>query len=127
VVGARRCATCRGVNCIRDTDGQGGAGRIARERGPRAPCGVPAHLGVTTRRHNASVEADHSLGDLVPELDVTDMAKSIAFYVLLGFRVTYERPEEGFAFLVRSGAALMLQVAEGPGRRFRTAPLARPF
>ena len=67
------------------------------------------------------------VGRLTPELDVTDLATSIAFYGLLGFHVAYERADEGFAYLASSGAALMLQVASGPGRRFRTAPLERPF
>ncbi len=65
---------------------------------------------------------------LVPELDVSELAASLAFYVgVLGFRVLYERPEERFAYLGREGAELMLEEAAGPGRRFRTAPLERPF
>jgi catechol 2,3-dioxygenase-like lactoylglutathione lyase family enzyme len=65
---------------------------------------------------------------LVPELDVTDLAASLGFYVgVLGFRVRYERPEERFAYLEREGAEIMLEEAAGPGRRFRTAALARPF
>ena len=65
---------------------------------------------------------------LVPELDVTDLDASLAFYVgVLGFSIRYERPEEGFAYLEREGAELMLEKAAGPGRRFRTAPLERPF
>jgi catechol 2,3-dioxygenase-like lactoylglutathione lyase family enzyme len=65
---------------------------------------------------------------LVPELDVTDLDRALRFYTgVLGFRVDYERPDEGFAFLEREGAELMLQATDGPGRRFRTAPLERPF
>jgi catechol 2,3-dioxygenase-like lactoylglutathione lyase family enzyme len=65
---------------------------------------------------------------LVPELDVADLARALRFYVdVCGFRVDYERPEEGFAYLEREGAELMLQAADGPGRRFRTAPLEHPF
>lgn len=65
---------------------------------------------------------------LVPELDVTDLEVSLAFYVgVLGFTVRYSRPEEQFAYLEREGAELMLEAAVGPGRRFRTAPLERPF
>lgn len=65
---------------------------------------------------------------LVPELDVSDLAASRAFYVgVCGFAVVYERPEERFAALDRDGAELMLEQAGGPGRRFRTAPLERPF
>jgi catechol 2,3-dioxygenase-like lactoylglutathione lyase family enzyme len=65
---------------------------------------------------------------LVPELDVLDLDASLQFYVgVAGFAVRYERPEERFALLARGGAELMLQEAAGPGRRFRTAPLERPF
>lgn len=64
---------------------------------------------------------------LVPELDVSDLAASIGFYSTLGFEVAYTRAEEGFAYLERGGVHLMLQVAEGPGRRFRTAELRRPY
>jgi catechol 2,3-dioxygenase-like lactoylglutathione lyase family enzyme len=65
---------------------------------------------------------------LVPELDVADLARALRFYTeVCGFRVDYERPEEGFAYLEREGAELMLQAAEGPGRRFRTAPLEHPY
>lgn len=65
---------------------------------------------------------------VVPELDVSDLADSLRFYVgTLGFAVRYERPEERFAYLERGQAELMLEEADGPGRRFRTAPLERPF
>jgi catechol 2,3-dioxygenase-like lactoylglutathione lyase family enzyme len=65
---------------------------------------------------------------LVPELDVSDLGRSLAFYVdVLGFEVRYQRPEERFAYLKREGAELMLEEAEGPGRRFVTAPLEPPF
>jgi catechol 2,3-dioxygenase-like lactoylglutathione lyase family enzyme len=65
---------------------------------------------------------------VVPELDVADLARSVSFYVdVLGFRVRIERPEELFAYLTRGPIHLMLEQAEGPGRRFRTAPLEYPF
>lgn len=65
---------------------------------------------------------------LVPELDVTDLRASLRFYVdVIGFAVRYERPEEAFAYLDLDGASVMLEEAGGPGRRFRTAPLERPF
>jgi catechol 2,3-dioxygenase-like lactoylglutathione lyase family enzyme len=67
---------------------------------------------------------------LVPELDVASVPASLRFYVeVLGFTIAYERPEEGFAYLERSAptaAHVMLQQADGPGRRFRTAPLHPP-
>ena len=65
---------------------------------------------------------------VVPELDVSDLPTSLAFYVgEVGFEVAYERPAEGFAYLTLGDAHLMLEAAEGAGRRFRTAPLERPF
>src|SRR5579863_5618934 len=65
---------------------------------------------------------------LVPELDVHDLDRSLAFYVgTIGFRVLYDRPEERFAYLVLDDAHLMLEEAGGPGRRFRTAPLEHPY
>lgn len=65
---------------------------------------------------------------LIPELDVTSLAASLEFYTTtLGFRVLYERPEERFAMLDLEGAQLMLEEAAGPGRRFNTAALERPF
>ena len=52
----------------------------------------------------------------------------LRFYVgVLGFTVVFQRPPERFAYLALERAELMLQEANGPGRRFRTAPLERPF
>ena len=65
---------------------------------------------------------------LTPELDVSDLQASLAFYVgVLGFCVRFERPEEAFAYLDRGGISLMLEAAGGPGRRFRSAPLEHPY
>ncbi|HEY2661023.1 MAG TPA: VOC family protein [Caulobacteraceae bacterium] len=65
---------------------------------------------------------------LVPELDVTDLDASLRVYgEVLGFQILFVRPEERFAYLEREGVHLMLEEAGGPGRRFRTAPLERPY
>lgn len=65
---------------------------------------------------------------LIPELDVSDLDRSLAVYVyVLGFMRHTSRPEERFAYLIRDGVHLMLEEASGPGRRFRTAPLDYPF
>lgn len=65
---------------------------------------------------------------IVPELDVTDLGCSVRFYEgILGFTIVFERPRERFAYLSLGAAELMLQEASGPGRRFRTAPLERPY
>ena len=63
-----------------------------------------------------------------PEFDVSDLDRSLAFYVdVLGFTVMFDRPEERFAFLTFEGVNLMIEEAAGPGRRFRTAPLEHPY
>jgi len=65
---------------------------------------------------------------LIPELDVADLDRSLAFYVgVIGFTVLFDRHEERFAFLDLEGVHLMLEEAAGPGRRFRTAPLEHPY
>lgn len=71
---------------------------------------------------------DMNAARLVPELDVADLDRSLAFYVgVAGFRILFGRPEERFAYLDRDGAQLMVEEATGPGRRFRTAPLEHPY
>ncbi len=47
---------------------------------------------------------------LVPELACEDVKISRAFYVdILGFSVLYERPNQGFCYLVRDGVELMIE------------------
>ena len=65
---------------------------------------------------------------ITPELLVKDLKKSLAFYVdVLGFKILFERPENKFAYLDIEGAGFMLEETAGPGRRFITAPLERPY
>ena len=65
---------------------------------------------------------------LVPELDVADLDASLPFFVdVLEFRVLFRRSAERFVYLEGDGAELMVQEAAGPGRRFRTAPLEKPY
>ena len=65
---------------------------------------------------------------LIPELDVEDLDASLRVYTgVFGFTVLFERPEERFAYLDLDGVHLMLEEAAGPGRRFRTAPLEKPY
>lgn len=64
---------------------------------------------------------------LVPELSVSDVETSKKFYKeILGFVVKYERPDEGFAYLERQGAELMLDQI-GKTRDWMTASLEKPF
>lgn len=47
--------------------------------------------------------------DLVPELAVTDLERSMAFWCgVIGFDVRYERPEDRFAYLTLGRAHVML-------------------
>ncbi|MEO0884111.1 MAG: VOC family protein [Pseudomonadota bacterium] len=65
---------------------------------------------------------------LVPELYVSDLDQSLAFYGdVLGFEVMFLRAEEGFAYLTREGAHLMLEELAGPGRKFQTGNLVPPL
>ena len=51
---------------------------------------------------------------LIPELTVTDLERSRAFYVgVLQFRIEYERPENRFLFLSRENIQLMLEEENG--------------
>ncbi len=66
---------------------------------------------------------------LVPEFAVSDWRASLRFYCeLLGFHCRYQRPEEGFAFLEREGAELMIDQI-GLGRTFgeQFLPATPPF
>ncbi|MBM7787316.1 bleomycin resistance protein [Tenggerimyces flavus] len=63
---------------------------------------------------------------LVPELLVTDLEASLAFWCgLCGFTVAYERRDEGFAYLTRGAAHVMLEQA-GVGRNWLTGALDHP-
>jgi catechol 2,3-dioxygenase-like lactoylglutathione lyase family enzyme len=69
---------------------------------------------------------------LVPELKISDLAASLTFWCdALGFRVLYGRPEDGFAYLDRDGAQIMLDQRGlgAPDRRgiWETGALERPF
>ncbi len=64
---------------------------------------------------------------LVPELLVTDIDASLAFWCgLCGFSVAYARPEDRFAYLQREGVQIMLEEI-GEGRHWISGPLERPF
>lgn len=64
---------------------------------------------------------------LVPELLVADVVRSVEFWCgLCGFVVEYQRDEEGFAYVVRGSAHVMLE-QQGIGRNWITGPLERPL
>jgi catechol 2,3-dioxygenase-like lactoylglutathione lyase family enzyme len=65
---------------------------------------------------------------LVPELTVSSLDRSLAFWRdLVGFTVRYGRPEEGFAYLERGGAEIMLDQYHPEGRHWLTRPFAPPL
>lgn len=66
---------------------------------------------------------------LVPELMVTDLADSLAFWCgPCGFRVLFDRPEESFACIERDGSRVMLdELPKERAHRWETAPTERPF
>lgn len=65
--------------------------------------------------------------DLVPELLVTDLARSVEFWCgLCGFHIAYDRPDEGFAYITQGSAHVMLE-KRGVGRNWLTDELEPPF
>ena len=62
---------------------------------------------------------------LIPEFCVADTALSLRFYETLGFTVLYQREEEGFVFLEREGAQLMLDKVAPDS--WITAPFEKPL
>jgi catechol 2,3-dioxygenase-like lactoylglutathione lyase family enzyme len=67
---------------------------------------------------------------LVPELDVLDLPRSLAFWTgPLGFRIAYQRAERGFAYLERvraSGQSVQVMLCRANGS-WDTAPLEPPL
>ena len=64
---------------------------------------------------------------ITPEIDVSNLERSLRFYVdLLGFEVSFARPEEKFAYLLWCGAGFMIEEI-GAGRSFHSAPLEKPY
>ncbi len=68
------------------------------------------------------------MNTLVPELLVTNLERSLAFYRdTLGFKVEYQRPEAYFAFLSFYGSQLMLEQDDQQASEWRVGPLEAPF
>lgn len=61
---------------------------------------------------------------LVPEIEVSDFARTLRFYVdVLGFSVLYDRPERPFAYLTLGTAHIMIE----HGGTWMTGALEQPF
>ena len=62
----------------------------------------------------------------IPELSVTNLEKSLAFYKVAGFKIEYDRPENKFAFISLGEIQFMLQ-EETTNNKWKVAPLSYPF
>jgi catechol 2,3-dioxygenase-like lactoylglutathione lyase family enzyme len=68
------------------------------------------------------------MGKIIPEILCSDLTVTREFYVrALGFAVLYERPAETFIYFSLKGADLMVEQVDGPGRRWITGELSKPF
>lgn len=74
------------------------------------------HLNQTTLEFNK----------IIPELSVTNLEKSLAFYKTAGFKIEYERPENKFVFISLGEIQFMLQEIE-KDNKWDVAPLSYPF
>jgi len=72
--------------------------------------------------------SDDEWAKLVPELNVTDINETLEFYInTLGFEMKYGRPEEGFAYLDKEGAQIMVEEVQQSARTWVTGPLEKPY
>lgn len=62
---------------------------------------------------------------MVPELSVTNLEKSLKFYLAVGFSVKFQRDDPPFAYIERGEAQIMLEQIHGDG--WVTGELERPF
>ena len=62
---------------------------------------------------------------MVPELTVTDVEASLAFYMAAGFTVRFRRSEPEFAYIELGQAQLMLE--QDHADNWKTAPLQPPY
>lgn len=73
------------------------------------------------------------ISQITPELACTSIKASLSFYTeILGFKIQYQREEEGFAMLKRQGARIMLDEIKtasiaGSRRSWISGPLEPPF
>lgn len=62
----------------------------------------------------------------IPELSVTNLENSLNFYKSIGFKVSYDRPENKFAFISLGKIQFMLQEISD-NDKWALAPLTYPF
>ena len=89
---------------------------------PTAPIADPVERGLSS---GSGQLPQGGFARLTPELGVTDIVASLAFWCgLLGFAVAYDRPAARFAYLEREGAQIMLCECNG---RWEPGEMQRPF
>src|SRR6185369_13953312 len=75
--------------------------------------------------HSTGTAPRNGWAGLVPELGVSNIQESLAFWCgLLGFEIAYDRPAARFAYLVRDRLQVMLCERNG---RWEPAEMRRPF
>lgn len=62
----------------------------------------------------------------IPELSVSNLANSLKFYMDIGFKIEYERPENKFVFISLGEIQFMLQELSD-NDKWTLAPLSYPF
>ena len=63
----------------------------------------------------------------VPEFDVTNLKKSLDFYLTCGFKIEYERPENKFVFISLGEIQFMLQEIGKGEKKWDVGKLEYPF
>ena len=77
---------------------------------------------------STALSVDFQWAPLVPELLVSDLHASLAFWCgTIGFEVAYDRPEAKFAYLHLGGAQIMLEQRSRNERQWITGTLEKPF
>lgn len=65
---------------------------------------------------------------MIPELDVFNLAKSLHFYTkIIGFKIVYNREEDKFAFLQFEDVQLMIQEIDKENNKWETGKLEYPL
>ena len=65
---------------------------------------------------------------MIPELDVFNLAKSLHFYTkIIGFKIVYNREEDKFAFLQFEDVQLMIQEIDKENNKWETGKIEYPL
>jgi len=110
--------------------GEAQAGPASGDRGPSDDRASSDDRGSSGPAFSATGRPDDA-GDLepslVPELLVDDLDRSLDFWRdLCGFTIRYARLDEGFAYVARGSAHVMLE-QRGKGRNWLTGELEPPY